>query len=394
MKTISEVISSGMCIGCGACNIYSKFNAMQYDSDGFLIPQDIHTTNIADFCPGIETKPLKGNFTHNLWGNVECSLTGFSKSDEVRHKGSSGGVLTQLAIYLLETGKVSGVLHVGVSDSDGVTNKTYISNDAKSVLARAGSRYSPSSVLSSLKNLIDADGTYLVIGRPCDISAIRAMMEKDRRLADKVYMLASFFCAGTPSQNATQDLIAMFTLNPDEVSHISYRGKGWPGKTEIKTQDSTYQLDYEESWGNVLNKKLHTRCKICADGVGQSADIVCADAWESDERGYPLFNESKGRSLILARSTFGKAVLNQMISAEVLDVKDYCLDNLEKIQPYQVNRKRNIFARTLAFKVLGKYVVKQGGYSIYRNAYENGFYKTCSNFYGMFKRLIGKAKGI
>src|SRR3712207_7050821 len=41
---------------------------------------------------------------------------------------------------------------------------------------------------------------------------------------------------------------------------------------------------------------FRSRCKICPDGTGEFADIVCADAWYGKD-GYPDFAEREGRSL-------------------------------------------------------------------------------------------------
>lgn len=394
MKTITEVVKSNMCIGCGACTLYSTDTSMGYDERGFLVPVENHGINIEDFCPGIKTKPIPGDRVDKLWGNIKNSYTGYSADNEVRYKGSSGGVLTQIAISLLEEGSISGVLHIGASSCNGITNESRISKDRYSILNNAGSRYSPSSVLDKLQELSNMDGKYLVIGRPCDIAAVRALSEKEPKIASKIYMIASFFCAGTPSQHATKDLIAMFDVSSEQVESITYRGDGWPGKTKIKTEFDVFKLDYEDSWGRVLNKKLHTRCKICADGIGESADIVCADAWDCDDKGYPVFTEGYGQSLILTRSDRGSKAINRLVSRKALEVNNFDVSSLVNIQPYQVNRKRNVLARSIAFRVLGKKIVKQSNYRTIANAIDNGIYRTLSNFYGMFRRILSNKIGI
>ena len=66
-----------------------------------------------------------------------------------------------------------------------------------------------------------------------------------------------------------------------------------------------FDLTYDAAWysRNVPWKyDMQFRCKICPDGVGGAADVVCADAWECDEAGYPLFDERDGSSLILSRT--------------------------------------------------------------------------------------------
>ena len=50
-------------------------------------------------------------------------------------------------------------------------------------------------------------------------------------------------------------------------------------------------MSYHNSWGKILSRHVQHRCKICADGTGNPADLVCADAWHADDEGYPLFEE-------------------------------------------------------------------------------------------------------
>jgi coenzyme F420 hydrogenase subunit beta len=37
-------------------------------------------------------------------------------------------------------------------------------------------------------------------------------------------------------------------------------------------------MSYADSWGGILSRHVQFRCKICPDGTGGFADVVCADA--------------------------------------------------------------------------------------------------------------------
>ena len=87
-----------------------------------------------------------------------------------------------------------------------------------------------------------------------------------------------------------------------------YRGNGWPGQATATLRDgNTRSMSYHDSWGKILSHHVQHRCKVCADGTGTAADLVCADAWVSDERGYPVFEERDGVSLIVTRNAKGEA---------------------------------------------------------------------------------------
>jgi coenzyme F420 hydrogenase subunit beta len=395
MKTISDVVNNNMCIGCGLCTTEDPLSQMILDNNGFLIPKIQHNNDISSFCPGISTTPgIKGatGLTHKLWGNITSCSLGHSMTDDVRYRGSSGGVITQLAISLLEDKKITKVVQIGRSLTNPLLNEVKINTDVESVLECTGSKYSPSSVLTAVRHIKNSNNDkFLLIGRPCDVSAMRSYLSKDEELGNKIFLLVSFFCAGTPSYSATKDILYKFDLSEKDVTHFAYRGNGWPGKTTVKTDKGNYEMNYDESWGEILNKKLHLRCKVCADGIGESADIVCADGWDCDDKGYPLFTEGDGNSLVLSRTELGNKVLADLKINKQLFLEDIEPEKINYIQPYQLNRKRNILSRSFAFYVLNQKVVAQKGYRNFANLCDNGLYKTLSNFYGMFRRLRNKS---
>ena len=144
---------------------------------------------------------------------------------------------------------------------------------------------------------------YLFIGKPCDVAAVRQMQQHDPRLKENIPYIVSFMCAGTPSLQGTEQVLDKLEVERKDVTAFRYRGDGWPGLTKATLKNGDERtMTYNDSWGKVLNRHLQTRCKICPDGIGEFADIVCADGWEGDEKGYPSFEEREGNSLILVRT--------------------------------------------------------------------------------------------
>jgi len=74
---------------------------------------------------------------------------------------------------------------------------------------------------------------------------------------------------------------------------------------------------YHDSWGKILSKEVQFRCKISPDAVGSAANILCADAWYGDEKGYPSFAEQAGRSLVMSQTARGDAFLRDAIAVVV-----------------------------------------------------------------------------
>jgi coenzyme F420 hydrogenase subunit beta len=179
-------------------------------------------------------------------------------------------------------------------------------------------------------------------------------------------LLISFFCAGTPSQRATDQLVEHLGVPVGKpLRDLWYRGRGWPGRfTAVATDGSSVSTDYDDSWGTHLGPTAQWRCKLCPDGVGESADIVAADYWNTDARGYPLFTESDGVSALIARTARGLDVIQRAIAAGVLVVAPLDIERLAAVQPLQHRRRQQLFARLLGTRLAGRRVPRYRGFGL------------------------------
>jgi coenzyme F420 hydrogenase subunit beta len=167
--------------------------------------------------------------------------------------------------------------------------------------------------------------------------------------------MLAFFCAGIPSAAGTGRILDRLGVKPDDVATFRYRGDGWPGFATATLKDgSQKRMSYADSWGDILSKEVQFRCKICADAIGNSADVACADAWIGDEKGYPSFEEQDGRSLIIARSANGKAVLDAARAAGRIETQPLDMAQIALMQPAQARRKKEIVSRLAAVAMTGR----------------------------------------
>lgn len=354
--TLAGIVDNGQCLGCGGCvaAIDRPDLAMAMTPEGFLRPATValsrpERATLAAVCPGhaLDGRDREPDY-HPLWGPIRTLATGHAVDPEVRHRGSSGGVLSAIAIGLVAAGEVAFVLANAAATADPIDNATGAKADRAALLAAAGSRYAPSSPLAGLERYLAAGERFAFIGKPCDVAGLARMAKRDPRIDRLIPYRLAFFCAGVPSRNGTLAVLAALGVSLDECERFQYRGDGWPGLARAHRRDGTEaSMDYNASWGTILNRHLQFRCKICPDGTGEFADLVCADAWYGKD-GYPDFTERDGRSLIVARTATGqrlyeRALAEGWIASEPLDVGE-----IEKMQPYQAHRKRNVVARTAA----------------------------------------------
>ena len=357
---IDSVIRNGFCTGCGLCQAIAPSGSinMRMSAEGYLRPV-VHaalpataTQTISATCPGVNVAHLPGaQRQHLIWGPIFSVQTGHAVDPVVRQKGSSGGVISALAIHLLESGQVDFVAHIAPGRQDPLSNELQVSTSRAEVLGAAGSRYAPSAPLQGLRELLATGKRFAFIGKPCDVSALRQYGQRNAAINRQIPHMLSFMCAGVPSIKATHAVIRALGATQEKIVNFRYRGDGWPGMTRaVHDSGESFEMTYSTSWGTILNKHLQFRCNICPDGTGEFADIVCADAWYGKD-GYPDFEERGGRSLVIARTLSGLRLVDAACSAASIATLALHVDEIAKMQPYQVERKQLVLGRQMAVKL-------------------------------------------
>jgi coenzyme F420 hydrogenase subunit beta len=337
-------------------------------------------------CPGVRlTAPSpKSARHHKTFGAYFSAWEAVAVDPLVRHSGSSGGVLTALTTWLVETGQVQTMTGVAASSQSPRSTVPVTITTREQALAAAGSRYAPVATLSNWPN---QPGSGLV-GKPCEISAA-VQHHAAGNSATEMPITLSFFCAGTPSQNATDQLIELLGMDLDSVSDVRYRGEGWPGRFKVTSDNgSNASLSYQESWGKHLGRQLQWRCKTCVDGTGAHADISVGDLWESDASGYPVFLDSGGNSVAIARTERGHALIQAASAAGIIAASEIDLDRAASIQPLQVQRRSTMLGRLTGRFLAGKVIPRYRGYGLVKVAFSD-VRGNIKGFIGTFLRTVG-----
>lgn len=394
---LARVLKGNLCSGCGACAALApEAIAMSVSGDGFLRPlqstaisSDADAT-IARVCPGLGYRQDAGTRPdHPLWGPVISMYQGNASDPELQHQASSGGALSGILLHLLQTGRVDRVVQVTGAPDLPIGNAVVLSGDRADVLAAAGSRYAPSAPLADLPALLDTALRYAFVGKPCDVAALHAMGRFDPRVKERFTYLLSFFCAGVPSLRGAREILARLGVAETDLAAFRYRGHGWPGfATATRHDGSAERMSYAESWGEILSRHVQFRCKICPDGTGGFADVVCADAWETDDRGYPVFDERDGVSLIVCRTEKGEALVRDAAAAGTIEITGYDGVGLAAMQPGQTNKRRLTLARLLALRILNRPMPRYRGFHLIRNAVHAGVWRNLRNFLGTLRRAF------
>lgn len=334
---IRPAISAGDCRACSLC--LDVCPGVRTDFATRLEPPEHRTPNEAALGP---------EFTAH-WGPVLEIWEGHAVDPDIRFKGSSGGVLTALALYCVDRAGMHGVLHTGQDPDDPVRNRTRLSRTRAELLAATGSRYSPASVCNGL-NLVEVSPTpCAIVGQPAEIAALEKARRRIPALDRNIGVTLSFFCAGSPPTAATVALLDAHKVEQKAVVDLRYRGLGWPGHfapTLSGKSAPQFKVSYNASW-EFLQRFRPWSVQLWPDCSGELADISCGDPWYTEPDG-----TNPGSSLVLVRTENGRRILKGAIDAGYLQLTPAAAWKLERSQGGLWRKKGSIWGRQLALRVL------------------------------------------
>lgn len=402
-KLISVVVDNGNCSGCGVCSLIDPGLAMMLDDAGFNRPhrqlplspkQDERASRqLSASCPGMTVRRLDQEAGQELksdpaLGPAISSWQAWATDSETRFRGSSGGVLTALSRWLVESGQAAQVVGAGADSSEPRRTVPIQLGVGGDFLRQSGSRYAPVSAAGSQMALSPQS---VVVGKPCEASGLRQLMQE--RGQEDAPLIMSFFCAGVPSQHATEKLLTVLGIpEGSPLRTLRYRGHGWPGDFYAETDHGeSVSSSYDESWGKQLGPAMQWRCKVCPDGVGESADIVAGDYWKADANGYPVFTDSSGVSALIARTRRGHDVIVAAIAAGIIDGTPLELSDISSIQPYQVERRSTLWARMLGRRLAGWKTPNFVGFGLFAQSAKDPL-RALRYAYGSFRRSKAESR--
>jgi acetyltransferase-like isoleucine patch superfamily enzyme/coenzyme F420-reducing hydrogenase beta subunit len=300
------------CCGCNACGDICNHDAIQFTTDieGFWYPEidKEKCTNCGlcnKVCPVIHATELKKN-------DLEQSIcyAAEHKNLEVVFDSTSGGAFSALAdIMYKEKGYVGGA----ISNND-FSIRHYISNDKKDLPKLRSSKYLQSDLsgfYKEVKQILVNGEKVLVCGCPCQMTALRAFLQKDY---DNL-IIADFVCRGINSPKAVRKYLDTFEErygSPIVYTKAKSKEYGWRnltfkavlanGKTYYETKDENYfTKGYLHT--NVFSRPSCYDCQF--KGFPRIADITLADYW-GIEKIDKTMDKDLGTSLVMINSQKGQ----------------------------------------------------------------------------------------
>jgi len=366
-RNLAEIVEHGLCIGCGLCQSIAgpeRVRMTMVEPPGrmrprILAPLDDNTqVRILAACPGVTIdQPLEPrrheaatvDTVFGPWFNV---WRGHASDPHVHHAASSGGALSALAIFLLQSRKVDFILHLKASPTQPMRSVAHLSFNPEQVMEATGSRYGPAAPLVGFNEALERGQRFAVVGKPCDVSGVRNMRRHDPRVDALVRYTMAFSCGTFGDLDCSRAMLERHGIaGEEELSLFRYRGYGCPGPTRAVTRDGrVVDEPYLDFWYGPWGWTHQFRCKICPDPTGEMTDISVADAWPG---GAPTEEEWGGFNLFVSRTIKGNALMLEAIDANAVTVERSDISAMHECQPHQVVKIQGMTARLEAIQQEG-----------------------------------------
>ena len=366
-RRLEKVIRHRNCTGCGACVLYSNNSSVMVRMPAGPVPETggaFFSEEALEVCPGIGIH-YPGLYDHHygsrpknyLHGKIEQARIGHARSEELRRRGASGGVITSTLLFLLREKRVDGVVCVKQGLPSPVKASALIARTDQEIVASMQSVYIPVSVLNILQDFVPGE-RYAMVCLPEQSAALRRLQSLGHPAALQVkYVLGPY--TGTALYPSAIDAFLRMkrVARDDRVISLKWREGEWPGHLEIRTESGKV-LQSKKIYYNYLIPFFVTHTSLRSmDFVNEFADLSVGDAWS------PKYErDGKGFSVFVTRTPEMEGIVREMVDQGLLEADEVPAEESVSMHGHMLDfKKRGGYLRNRMRAFFG-YSVPDYGY--------------------------------
>lgn len=321
MELKQEVLNTSTCTLCGACLDWCPY--LKNIEDHLVLRFDCNVSHgrCYSLCPRTFTdwQTIREHYLADTPQNLE--IGSYFKVYKVKAKQSidgqqDGGTVTHLLKQALEDDITSVLL---TSSDDRVTPEPILTNEVSSVEKAAGSRFLAS---PGFRKLIDAQQAGVeklaVVGRPCQIQALRKMDYNRPLDKPKMDVLSiGLFCMWSLTWDFRDFVYEQ--IGEEEILSISIPQEG----LKVVTKNQVKTLPFDE-----VRKYIRPGCNYCLDMTSELADISVGS-----------LEISPGWNTLIVRTKKGQELFDKALESGCLVSEDYPEEELKRLKQASLGKK-------------------------------------------------------
>ncbi len=344
---LDRVVSQDLCTLCGACGSLCPYLRSFGGRMVRLNPCELDEGRCFAYCPRTEIdlnrvhRAVFGRDYQDLaLGPYRRVLAARDTQDEIREKAQSGGTVSALVSFALETGIIDGA--VLTRRGEGFLPQGQVVRDREGVLACAGSSYVASPTLEAFnREPWGANEKIGIVGTPCQVLAVanmRASSLEKKTPIDQVRLVIGLFCTWALSN---EPFLAYLKTRVD-VSRIQKLDITPPPERLLKviTDAETIDIPLDE-----VRPSVCTTCGVCLDMTSELSDLSVGTV-----------EGLNGWNTVIVRSERGEALVERCEREGAIEVQVLPEENLRHLKDASLLKKRR------ALEALKQRGELEGGY--------------------------------
>ncbi|MBX3180442.1 MAG: Coenzyme F420 hydrogenase/dehydrogenase, beta subunit C-terminal domain [Candidatus Hydrogenedentes bacterium] len=367
-----RIIQGGLCTRCGACAGICPAEKISFrDPLGACLPAIDDSVDCGDcgglcrdVCPGesvdfaaLNRAVMGGVPADMLLGHAESWHVAWASDPAVRAGGASGGAITAMALHLLESGAVQGVVCLIDDPAAPLLPRAVIATDRDTLMLSQQSKYSLAPLLTVLREIEVFPGRVAIVALPDQVHALRKLERIGHPATAKIAVILGSYCGAIQHFTAVSAFLRKHGIRDlDEVSKVEYRAGAWPGRLRVTLRNGT-ALELDKFYANYMTLFYSVeRSLLCVDLTNELSDIAFGDAWA------PRYEaRHEGFSLIAVRTARGAEVFGDCVRAGVIAAEETDRDDARAMHAHGLyNKKIAVWSRIQLRRWMGKAAPEYG----------------------------------
>lgn len=292
-----------------------------------------------------------GRFPDNwLIGIVEKTRVGFASDEQVRLSGASGGVLTSVLMYLLETGRIDGAILARQGVPKPLEASPVIAETKESIQECAGSVYTEVDMLSALDHL-EPGKRYAITCTPENSIRLRSMQHSGHPAARQIaYVLGPYTGTALMKEAIGYYIKSNGVKSAENVTSLKWRAGVWPGYLEIKTSDGKIIRSPKVYYNFLIPFFVTETSLLSMDFCNEFSDLSVGDAWS------PKYENANagGVSVITTRTKEMEDIVSEMCGKGIIKAEEIDPIHAADMHGHMLDfKKRGGFIRSRILGSLG-----------------------------------------
>ena len=326
----AEVQQADLCTGCGMCVGLCPYIKEMDEKVAMIERCGRGDGRCYRFCPrtatdlnALDEMAFGAKRGDRILGSYRSLSMVKSQDAAVHSAGQYGGVVSAFVIHALEKGLIDAALLTKYSERKGVLPRPAIARNREEVLACSGSKYTAAPTLSALNELLATGEKIAVVGRPCQITAIRKMqLYDDRSEVKNIQLLIGLFCLWALEYRAYSSYLG------DQVDIKKIEKIDIPKNDDfiVYTNGGPARIPIEK-----IKEFVRPSCEVCFDVTAELADVsVGSTEWKDDW------------NTMVVRSEAGEKLVKGASKAKIIVTDEFPAEREEILREAVGNKKKRV----------------------------------------------------